>query len=263
MKQGMGVASGSLYVESYGFGEPTLLLMHGFAGSARNFRPQSRALGSRRRVVSFDARGHARSKVPADASAYTVASFVSDAATVIDDLGVEGVVLGGTSMGAAIALQYAFERPERLRGLVIVSFPSASSKEWALAFAEAIERDGLDRAGEVFVWGGSHFDVASRNWIRQGFLEHRAEALAWTLRGVLARLPTLEASRDALVRLRIPTLVVAGDRDDRSIGVSHELVRQISGSRLAVIHDAGHVVNLEKPQLFNSVLSNFLCSIEK
>ena len=59
-----------LHVEAEGTG-PVLVLGHGFGGSARNFRAQSRALVDVARVVRFDARGHARSAAPPDADAYT------------------------------------------------------------------------------------------------------------------------------------------------------------------------------------------------
>jgi pimeloyl-ACP methyl ester carboxylesterase len=58
-----------LHVERQGTAAPPVVLAHGFAGSARNFRVQARALSSEASVVTYDARGHARSEAPAEAEA--------------------------------------------------------------------------------------------------------------------------------------------------------------------------------------------------
>ena len=93
----------ALHVEQYGSGDNAVVLLHGFGGSARNFRPQARILAKNRRIVLFDARGHARSAAPADASEYDFESLVTDVARVVDETGALRTVVGGLSMGAAIA----------------------------------------------------------------------------------------------------------------------------------------------------------------
>src|SRR5437868_6010523 len=100
------VTTPGLHIEIEGDG-PTVLLMHGFGGSARNFGPQARALRDRYRVVRFDARGHARSDAPDEPRAYRPEAFVADVARVLDVAGAAVAVVGGLSMGAAIALRFA------------------------------------------------------------------------------------------------------------------------------------------------------------
>src|SRR5437899_11190669 len=146
-----------LHVEVEGSG-PAVVLAHGFGGSARNFLPQARALGDRYRIVRFDARGHARSEAPAEAAAYTPDAFVADLARVLDQVGAAAAVVGGLSMGAGTALRFALAHPERVQGLVLAAFPPGPRARGSFAavarqFADAIERDGLEAAGERFVWG--------------------------------------------------------------------------------------------------------------
>ena len=93
----------ALHVESSGSG-PAVLLMHGFAGSARNFRPQARALADAYRTILFDARGHARSEAPVAPDAYRMTHFVGDAARVLDESGLAEAVVGGLSLGSAVAM---------------------------------------------------------------------------------------------------------------------------------------------------------------
>lgn len=251
-----------LHVEDEGTG-PVVLLAHGFAGSARNWNPQVRGLRDHHRVVRYDARGHARSEAPDDPAAYTPELFTADLGTVLDAAGAGAAVIGGLSMGAATALRFALAHPARVRGLVLASYPSGP--DWptgftavAPDFADAIERDGLDVAGERFVWGASSgLDARGARLVRQGFLEHPPHGLVHTLRGVIARERAVEAI-DRLETVRAATLVVAGERDRASLASSHALAARLPNARLVVVPDAGHVVNLAQPASFNAALAMLL-----
>ena len=251
-----------LHVEEYGAGEPAIVLAHGFAGSARNFRPQARFLRNRHRVILFDARGHARSASPEGLDEYTPEAFVSDLARIVERAATKRVVVGGVSMGAAIALRYALRYPSSLIGLVLASYPSSGGTSWALAAADAIDNEGLEAAGERYVWGGGRFDAESAKWIRQGFLEHRPHALSATLRQVLAVEPVVDDRAQALRELTVPTLLIAGERDVPALDSTRALHAVLPRARRIVVPGAGHVVNLEKPESFNEALSSFLSEIE-
>lgn len=255
-------AGGGLHIEVYGEG-PVLLLLHGFGGSARNFRPQARALRQRWKVVLPDVRGHARSVAPADPEAYTALQLEADVGFALDRVGAQRAVVGGLSLGAAIALHFALAHPERVRGLVLASFPAAREAGGIAAiagrFADAIEREGLEAAGAEFVWGPrSGLDAAGAALVKQGFLEHDPHALASTLRGFLARLPTLEALAPRLASLDLPVLVVAGERDAVSLAPCRRLAALLPRAELVVVPGAGHVVNLAAPAAFNAALCAFL-----
>ena len=252
----------ALYSSAEGSG-PTLILGHGFGGSARNFRPQSRALRDRYRVVLHDARGHARSDAPRDAAQYVPARFIADVGRLLDAAGAESAVVGGLSMGASIALQFALAHPERVRALVLASYPASSAgggfARSARAFADCIDRDGLPAAGERFVWGAdSGLDERGAALVRQGFLEHRPHALAHILREFVATQSPVAALVPELCGLRLPVLVVAGARDRASIAPSEELAAALPDAEFVRIPEAGHVVNLARPAEFNRRLDTFL-----
>jgi pimeloyl-ACP methyl ester carboxylesterase len=255
----------TLHVEEYGSGDPTVVLLHGFGGSARNFRPQARFLALRHHVVLFDARGHARSAAPEEQSEYAPDAFVNDVRDVVAKASSSRVVLGGISMGAGIALRYALAYPSSLAGLILASFPPGgdqSTAAWAVGLANAIESRGLDAAGSEFVWGGARFDADAAKWIRQGFLEHRPFALVATLRQVLAKQPAVVSMERELSALHVPTLVIVGEEDAPALPGSRDLARLIPHASLVLIPGAGHIANLQKPQLFNTVMNEFLCRIE-
>jgi pimeloyl-ACP methyl ester carboxylesterase len=253
--------SGSeLHVEVTGSG-PSLLLAHGFGGSARNFRPQVKALRGAFRVIVYDARGHARSFAPEAAADYTPECFVADLGRALDRAGAERAVVGGLSMGAGVALRFALAHPLRVQGLVLASFPAPASlgqgiASQAAAFARALDQDGLEAAGARFVWGESPSRDAAL--VRQGFMEHQPRALAHVLRELIAKQPSVEALAPQLAGVEQPTLLLAGESDTPSVATSRALAAALPRARLEIIPGAGHVVNLQRPGAFNAALLGFL-----
>lgn len=254
----------ALHVEHTGEG-PGLVLAHGFGGSARNFRPQARAFASRCSVWLYDARGHARSPAPRGEGAYAMAALAADFASVVAQAGPHAVI-GGLSLGAYTALTFALSSATAPRGLVLAAFPSSGSDparaRWAGEFADAIEREGLEVAGQRYVWGeASRFDAKAAALIRQGFLEHDPPALTAILRDVLATIPAPEALAAQLRALSLPVLLMVGALDAESLAPSRALAALLPNAELVVVPEAGHVVNLAAPQAFNAALDAFLTRV--
>jgi len=261
----MDVQSGGvqLYVEAWGEGGLPLVLGHGFGGSARNFRLQARELSGSRLVVLFDARGHGRSEAPTDPRAYAPERFVEDVARVLDAVGADRGVVGGLSMGAGIALRFALGRPDRVAATVLSAFPRTADDpahvSWAHAFADAIERDGIDEAGRVHAWGSRLADdPQTAGLVRRGFAEHTPHGLALTLRHLIAVQPSPEGLEPELRSLRSPVLLLVGAADTPSLGPSRALAQRVPGAELVEIAGGGHVINLEKPLEYNRALGDFL-----
>lgn len=257
----------ALHVEVDGVGPTTLVLLHGFGGSARNWRPQQRALRDAARVALADVRGHARSDAPLDADAYRPERFVDDVARVLDHLGVARAVVGGLSMGGGIAARFAIAHPDRVAGLVLVALPPGADegtrqRSWALAFADALERDGLDAAGERFAWGPeSGLDANAGKLVKLGFAEHEPQALAHTLRGLLALQPGAEELGTSLAAIARPILLLVGGRDPVSLGPMQRLAAALPTAELVVIPNAGHAVNLEARDATSDALRAFLARL--
>ena len=254
-----------LHVEVSGSGT-SVVLAHGFGGSARNFRPQAKALREEREVVLYDARGHARSGAPDDPSAYDFERLVDDFETVAAR-SAEPVVAGGLSLGSATALAFGLRRPERVRALILASPPGGSDdvprQKWAIAFADAIEARGLESAGAEFAWGErSRFDPKGAALIRQGLMEHPPHALAHILRRTLAVLPGPEALGEKLASFTKPVLVIAGSEDRTAAAPAKALVRLLPNAELHVVEGAGHVVNLAAPEAFNELCRSYLSRVD-
>jgi 2-succinyl-6-hydroxy-2,4-cyclohexadiene-1-carboxylate synthase len=260
------MAARGLHVETQGSG-PAVVLAHGFGGSARNWRPQLRALRDAFALSVYDARGHARSPRLASAQEARAQAVVADFAAVAEAADAAPLVAGGLSMGAATALRFALAHPERVRALLLLAPPagprsgrgvSASARD----FADAIERDGLEAAGARFAWGeASGLDPQAAGWVRAGFLEHDAQSLAHTLREYLARLESTAELAGALAQLEQPALVIVGDGDAASLPSARELAAALPNARLAVVAGAGHVVNLAQPERVSALMREFLLSL--
>ena len=192
---------------------------------------------------------------------------MADALRVLYGAGAERAVVGGLSMGAAVALRLAVAHPERVRALVLASFPpgrhaAGGVSARAVAFADAIEREGLEAAGARFVWvADSGLDERGAALVRQGFLEHPPHAMVHTLRRFLAGLPSVEALAPEVAELRIPSLVVVGERDTPALASSRTLARLLPDARGVEVADAGHVVNLDARATFDRELRDFLSGL--
>lgn len=239
----------------------TVVLCHGFGGSARNFRPQARAFGGKVRFVLYDQRGHARSEKPELPGAYRFSCLVDDLATVVQLHATTKVIVGGLSLGSAVALAYTLRHPERVAGLLLSAYPAPPNKlrPWALEFAESIEKCGISEAGARFVWGDdSRFDPKARELIRAGFLEHAPWSLAAILRLGLAALDDVEELDVQLQALRVPTRIVVGGDDTGSVTPCRRLSTLIPGATLSVLEGAGHIVNLARVSEFNEELRKLI-----
>jgi pimeloyl-ACP methyl ester carboxylesterase len=104
----------------YGAGAHWVVLLHGQLMPRRMHQPLARALASEGlHVVTLDLLGHGRSDRPADPLVYSTTAFSHQVVALLDHLGAEQAVIGGTSLGANVSLEVAAEAPKRVRGLII------------------------------------------------------------------------------------------------------------------------------------------------
>jgi pimeloyl-ACP methyl ester carboxylesterase len=231
--------------DSTGDGAP-LVLAHGLTATRRNVVQGSRhLLGRGWRLVGYDARGHGESSPAPDRDAYEYADLAADLETVFDAQGFDSAALAGSSMGAATAVRFALDHPERVSALVLITpayrGPGQLGPE-ALAhwdrLAAALEGGDV----EAFVDASGANELPER-WreparlaTRQRIERHRhLDAVARALHVV----PRSEAfaSLDELERLDMPVLI-AGTRDEADPGhplaVAEEYARRLPQGELVV-----------------------------
>lgn len=261
------------HAETAGEGPP-LMLLHGFTGSAANWRPFMDVFGRHYRVVAVDLPGHGETDAPPDAERYRSEAVADDLCRLMDHLGIERAVVLGYSMGGRLALSLAMLHPERVNALVLESsspgLASAEEREARRArdeaLAERIERDGI----EAFVahWENLPLfasakrlpeDVQER--IRAGRLKNRPQGLAGSLRGMGTGVQP--SWWHLLSDLHVPVQLVAGELDGKFCDIAERMRDALPDVRLAVVPDAGHMVHVEKPELFATIVVDFLESIHR
>src|SRR6187551_752582 len=104
----------------YGGGDRWVVLLHGQLMPRRMQQPLARALASQGlHVVTLDLLGHGRSDRPADPLVYSMTAFAEQVVALLDHLGADQAVIGGTSLGANVSLEVADIAPDRVCGLII------------------------------------------------------------------------------------------------------------------------------------------------
>ena len=114
------IEDGTLVYDEWGSGGRTVLLVHGLLMNRHMHAPLAESLSERGyRVISLDLLGHGDSDRPRDMWRYSMPIFGRQVVAVMDELGLDKVVIGGTSLGANVSLEVASLAPERLRGMVV------------------------------------------------------------------------------------------------------------------------------------------------
>ncbi|HXE44855.1 MAG TPA: alpha/beta hydrolase [Conexibacter sp.] len=104
----------------YGEGPRVTVLLPGLLLSQRMQEPLAEALAARgQRVIVMEPLGHGRSDRPRDMWRYSMSTFAREVVALLDELGIEQAVIGGTSLGANVTLEVAAAAPERVRGMVL------------------------------------------------------------------------------------------------------------------------------------------------
>src|SRR5713101_5443917 len=109
-----------LAYSSFGEGNRTLVLTHGQLLNQRMHEPMAHELARMgHRVITIDLLGHGRSDRPPDMWRYSMSEFAHQVVALLDHLDIDEAVIGGTSLGANVTLEFAVLAPERARGLLI------------------------------------------------------------------------------------------------------------------------------------------------
>ena len=262
----------TLHVEEVGSGEP-IIFVHEFGGDARSWQPQVEHFSRHYRCVVYNARGYPPSDVPEDETLYGQHLSTADLKGVLDALDIERAFVVGLSMGAYTGLMLTMQHPERVRALVFASGGSGAYPETRKQFladttavAEKIlQANSVEAAG--ISSGPSRVQLQNKNqtvWeqFAAHLSEHSAVGSAYTLRHVQAERPSLYDLTDDLRAVTTPTLLVVGDEDESCLDVNLYLKRTMPYAGLSIFPKSGHLLNLEEPERFNSLINEFFQTVQ-
>jgi pimeloyl-ACP methyl ester carboxylesterase len=258
---------------------PAIVLVHGLALSSTTWRYVMPALAERYRVIAPDLLGHGKSGKPR--GDYSLGAFASGIRDLLVALDIEQATFVGHSLGGGIALQLAYQFPERCDRLVLVAAGGLGKEVNTLLRAVSLPgaeyvlpliltpwiRQRAEWVGGVFRrLGWQPNPSLDQVWSSYTALGDRSaqEAFVHTVRSVIDMAGQRVSAHDRLyLAARVPTLIVWGE-EDRVIPVAHahQTHEAIPGSKIAVLPGAGHFLPFEQPEWFTDVLLDFLDTFE-
>ena len=264
-------AAVDLYYEETGSGFP-LVWSHEFGGDHRSWEPQVRYFSRRYRVITYNHRGYPPSSVPKGAASYSQDILVEDLHRLFRRLGITQAHLGGCSMGANVARDFALAHTGLVRSLIMVGAGAGSVHRSEFLTGQAAMADGLEREG-MAARLRSFDNLSTRATFKvkdpRGFAEfmrqageHDAQACAHMAREVMSKRRTVPELEAPLRALRVPTLIAVGDQDAPCVEPSMMMRALIPHAGLVVFPACGHTPNIEEPGLFNLHVAEFLAAVE-
>jgi 3-oxoadipate enol-lactonase len=237
-----------------------MVLSHSLCTNLGMWDEQMAALEAQFRVLRYDTRGHGASDAPD--GAYTLEELGEDAIGLLDALGIEKVTWVGLSMGGMIGQAIALQHPQRLKKLVLSSTAAVMGEQLQPVWQDRISRSQSSGMSSLVT------EILER-WFSPVFLEANPPPVQRIRQQILSTPVTgfigcCEAIRhlDYLERIsaiKMPTLIMVGEDDPGTpVAFSEAIHARIAESRLCLIPAARHLCNIEKPQVFNAGLLEFL-----
>jgi pimeloyl-ACP methyl ester carboxylesterase len=265
LRQIPGAGSVTLDGEIAGNGAP-IVLLHGLSATRRNVVQGSRHLITRGyRLIAYDARGHGSSS---PAPRYEYADLIGDLEAVLAHLEIDRAALVGSSMGAATAMAFSLDHPERVPALVQITpaytgqgrTGNLDADDWQRMAAE-LERGGIDAFVDVAQPDGlpERWREVAREASRQRMERHEhPDAVAEALRQIPYSVAWEGIER--LAELRVPVLIV-GSRDEADrlhpLAVAEEYARTLPNAELAIEEEGKSPLAWQGARL-SGVIGDFL-----
>jgi proline iminopeptidase len=281
------VGGTSLYVRAIGRG-PEVIVLHGGPDFDHGYLlPDLDRLADTYRLIYYDQRGRGNSAENVKAEDVTMVSEVEDLDKVRQHLGRDSIALLGHSWGAVLALEYALRHGQRVSQLVLMNPAPASTADLAVFRKAYLAQLGADMGRQSEIASSAaykegdpvavtaryrvHFKhalarssdyeklMAAMNaaFVRQGkagilkarAVEDHLMAETWQIQSY-DLLPKLKA-------LRVPTLVMTGDRDFIPVEIAKHIAAAIPGARLTTLENCGHFTYMECPADVRRALTDF------
>jgi len=251
----------TLQYDVTGSGHP-LVLIHGGFLDRRMWDEQVPVFANRFKVLRIDLRGFEGSPTPEDPF-----SYVDDLYGLLTQLDTGPVYLLGLSLGAMVATEFTTDHPEMVDALILAGAPlrgiqtedPEGVQEKVIDVIRTFRRGALDST-VALVLELPFFRPGKENpEVRQKMAVMVQKNFGTWLHSMsLVRWDSVLAS-EKVGSINVPTLIIVGDRDVRSIQMaSDSLSTRIPGAERVVIEGASHHMNMESPEAFNAAVLHFL-----
>ena len=267
------------YIEAgAGEGRPTILLIHGMAGSSHTWREMVPRLAQHYHVIAPDLPGHGESSLEFDD--YSLGAMASALRDLLVVTGVKRCTVVGQSLGGGVALQFIYQYPEFAERIALIGSGGLGKEVNVILRLLAVPGAGflvsgaaapaVVRAGNsmrrYFLDRGIRAESVDESWAAFESLSRPGHRRAFfkTLRAVVDNTgQAVSAANRFHLAGQLPVQVIWGDRDP-IIPVSHGYATHeaIPGSRLAIVPGTGHYPHVEDPATVEQILVEFMAGTE-
>nr|WP_298378502.1 proline iminopeptidase-family hydrolase [uncultured Halomonas sp.] len=285
------VPGGRIAFRTFGEGDGTpLLVIHGGPGGTSCMYPSTlQGIAEDRPVITYDQLGSGNSdRMTNMEDQAVVPRFVDEVEAIRNELGLDEIHLAGHSWGGAVAIEYLLSaEPEGVQSVTFIG-PLIGTDRW-LKDANTLvsELSTSDQAAiETAIKSGDYstpaFQTANDHFMAE-FLSRGPQArnelpecanspggnsalyeYMWGPSEFVSTGTLQDFDRtDDLSQISVPTLFIAGEYDEARPATMKEFQKQVDGSVVKIIPDAGHLVNVDRPDEFNEAVSEFLSSTDK
>lgn len=257
-----------------GQGDPVMML-HGFTGSLHTWLRFVTCYKDTYRFIIPSIIGHGKTDAPLDCNQYKIESVIANFVKILDQLKIEKVHLVGYSMGGRLAIAFALKYPNRLKSLILESASAGiSTKKEKLKRQEndeklalKIEQEGLEafidywEKTPIFKPLESTLSFPDKLRLRTERMSHKSNGLSSSLR--MMGTGSQPYYMNKLVRIKIPTLILTGEKDDKFCKIGEEISNHIEKSEHVIVKNSGHVIHLEQPDKFDRIVVDFIKKVEE
>jgi pimeloyl-ACP methyl ester carboxylesterase len=257
-----------LYYEVAGKGEP-IVFIHGSFGDRRFWDFQLKALSKKFKVLRYDIRGFGKSALPKEEEFYR---DCDDLLALMNCLKIERAHVCGLSYGSFVAIDFALAYPQKCLSLIPIgprvagddlAEYKASSDSLRTIIAKTIDllKSRSRKEATDFLWAGDNILSKSvqSSAARDVLLRMGYEYSWWRHLHPSKRAYAFPEAIKHLSEIKMPTLVITAEYDLQICKqVASILAKEIPGAKLISIQDAGHIMNMDKPEQFNNTMSKFI-----
>ncbi|MBX3303756.1 MAG: alpha/beta fold hydrolase [Nitrospira sp.] len=256
----------SIAYHDRGSGVP-LVFLHAFPLNRSMWIEQEQALSSRFRVLTVDLRGHGESDAPL--WRYTLDQAADDVIGLLDHLLIRQAVFVGLSMGGYILFALYRRHADRVQGLVLANTraqaDTVEGKEGRFQMAQTAYKNGPSAIADIMI--PKLLSPAAVQTKPELVKRVRAMIEGNQVSGIAGGLMAMAERPDSqllLTQISCPTQILVGDLDLPTPPSDAKLMAErIPGARLTIIPGAGHLSNLEQPDLFNDTVWSFVSNVTR
>jgi 3-oxoadipate enol-lactonase len=257
--------NGFLVYERGGIGTP-ILFIHGFPLSRKIWNAQQEGLSDIADIISVDLRGFGDS-FPFQAP-YSMELFAEDCTRLLESEKISSpLIICGLSMGGYITLALYRNYPQLFKAMILTSTRSGADSDQGKVNREKtiinVREHGVGNiVDDMLPKLVSNTTLSTRpsllNTLRSIMLETSVQGVIGSSEGMKNRTD----STSLLSQIKFPVLIIHG-ADDQLIPISEaeDMHRQIANSHLEIIPAAGHLLNMEQPDLYNQIIRDFIISL--